>query len=247
MNSFECGTFPIAFFMVSFRKKIIQTHKTLGEIFEAKRRSLYYTIERVSHTVKIAPDYLRLLEQGAYDKLPGDVYTKNFIKLYSDFLGMGAEEMLELYTRERAVGHNLRSTKTFFPGQKREPVKFISRFFLISSPKILRNAAIVCIVLVCLLYIGFKVEAIIRPPDLELLYPEADILSQQQFVEIRGKTEYEAHVVINGQEVLVGEDGAFFEKVNLQEGINEIRVSAKKDYSRENVVYRRVVVVEKTS
>lgn len=227
------------FIMVSFRSKKIQTESSLGEKIEAKRKSQYITLEKAAQVLKISKDYLGYLEIGEYEKLPGEVYAKNFIRAYGAYLGFEPEELMQIYKRERTVHKNIDSSGKFI---MKEPAKIISKLHMISLPKILKNSLIFSVVLVCLLYIGFKVEAIITPPELEILYPSVDILTKDKFVTIQGRTLNGTHVIINDQDVLIEEDGKFSQKINLRDGINEIIITAKKDHSKDNTVTRRVVV-----
>ena len=144
-----------------------------------------------------------------------------------------------MYRREQTVQRNIHSIEKY---KIKEPPKIISRLHLLSTPRIARNLAILSIVCICLLYIGFKVEAIIRPPDLEIYYPSSDVLVHEKYIEVKGKTIPGAHVFINGQSVLIQEGGDFSEKINLNNGINELKISSKKDHSKENIFIRRVVV-----
>lgn len=225
--------------MVSFRSKKIQTEYSLGEKFEAQRKSQYISIEKAAAVLRISKDYLKFLEMGEYEKLPGEIYVKNFIKVYGKFLGFHPHELLDLYKRERTVQRNIHSIEKY---KIKEPPKIISRLHLLSAPRIVRNVAISLIVCICLLYIGFKVEAIIRPPELEIYYPSSDVLVYERYIEVKGKTDPEAHVFINGQSVLIQEGGNFSEKINLNNGINEIKILSKKDHSKENIYIRRIVV-----
>lgn len=228
--------------MVGFRTKKIETTLTLGEELKAKRTQQYISLEKVAFVLKISKDYLEFLERGVYEKLPGEVYAKNFIKVYAQYLGLNSQDLLDLYKRERTVHHNLNHSQKF---AMKEPAKILSRLHFLSTPRIARNLIVLGVAFIGFFYIGFKVEAIIRPPDLEVAYPATDILTEEKFIEVKGKTIEGAHVVINGQTVFVEEGGIFTEKVNLLDGINEIKISSKKDHSKENIEYRRVVFKDK--
>lgn len=230
------------FFMLGFKSKKIETERTLGERLKERRQAQYLKLERLACEMKISKEYLEFLEKGEYASLPGEVYAKNFIKTYARILGLNSQELILLYHREQAVFHNIHE------GQKVKmhlPTKIISRFHFLSTPKILRNLLISGVVFVCLLYLGLKVEAIIRPPQLEVFYPAHDILVEEKFIQIQGKTLPRAHVIINGQNVIAENDGNFYQTISLHDGINEITIMAKKDHSKEAEVIRRVVVRKK--
>lgn len=227
--------------MVSFRTKKIETALAAHERLARERELKYLSLDKVAGLLKISKDYLRMLEDGNYDALPGEVYTKNFIKLYAKFLELNPDEILEQYKRERSVRKNI-EVESKIRWDFHKPATIISRIQMLSLPKIFRNFSIAFITVICLLYIGYKVEAIIRPPELAVIYPSEDILSIKKYIEVKGKTLPQARVAINGQNVVVEEDGEFAHSVNLEEGVNEITISAKRDHSRDAVITRRVVV-----
>ena len=57
-----------------------------------------------------------------------------------------------------------------------------------------------------------------------------------------GQSETEAEVKINGELILMDEDGNFSKLINLKKGVNPLEISAKKKYSRENLIIRQVLV-----
>ena len=227
--------------MVSFKSKQIINECTLGEVLASRRNSYTISINQVERAIKISKDYLLWLEKGEYSLLPGEVYVKNFIKAYGSYLGLDIQELLELYKRERDVYSNTHYRRRHII---RRPIKFLTQLSFLSTPKIARNTIIAIAVFVFLLYLGIKVEAIMRPPELLVANPAQDILTDAKFLDVKGTTLPGSQVTINGEPVSVNEDGSFLEKINLSEGINEIRIHAKRDHSKENIVVRRVVVKE---
>ncbi|KKQ55973.1 MAG: Transcriptional regulator, XRE family [Parcubacteria group bacterium GW2011_GWA2_38_13] len=228
--------------MVSFRKKRIKTENAVNEILRAARNTSGILISEVSHALRISQDYLVLLEAGLYPKLPGEVYVKNFIKAYANYLHLNSGELLDFYKREKDVYKNIQPAEN---SRMMSPVKFLSRFYFFSIPKLIKIASVSCVVFIAMLYLGFKVEAIIRPPELFVTTPASDILVDGKYIEVQGITEEESVVTINGQDVLVNTDGSFSERINLSNGINEIVVTARKNHSKENTILRKVVVREK--
>ena len=65
-------------------------------------------------------------------------------------------------------------------------------------------------------------------------------------VEVAGRVFEEAEVYIDGEQILLNQDGTFVAQVDLERGLNLITVEAKKRYSRTSRVDRRVVFEEKT-
>jgi cytoskeleton protein RodZ len=73
----------------------------LGERLRAARESQGISLAQAAAETRILQRYLVALEDGDYQNLPGDVYTRGFIRNYAAFLGLSADELIELYRYER--------------------------------------------------------------------------------------------------------------------------------------------------
>ena len=100
--------------------------------------------------------------------------------------------------------------------------------------------------MIFLVYLGIEFSRNISPPFLEVESPQDDLVTSERMVTIRGKTEKESRVTINGQEVFEDEEGNFSEEIDLKEGINIIKITSAKKRSKESVVYKKVLVKEST-
>jgi transcriptional regulator with XRE-family HTH domain len=65
------------------------------------RQQAGLAIEDVSAKTKINPVLLRALERGEFDRLPGDFYTRAFLKLYARELRLPADEIVHEYDASR--------------------------------------------------------------------------------------------------------------------------------------------------
>ena len=63
--------------------EIFYTPKNLPELV-AIRRSSGVTLEQIAASTKIGLRYLRAIEDGDLGKLPGGVYTSNYLRQYAD-------------------------------------------------------------------------------------------------------------------------------------------------------------------
>lgn len=226
--------------MIGFKKKRIKTESAVNEVLHSTRVTSGILIDEAAHALRISKDYLVWLEAGEYDKLPGEVYVKNFIKAYGNYLHLNSEDLLLLYKNEKEIYKNIKNGKE----NVSSPVRLLSKFHFFSLPWLIRVGVVSCIAVFVLVYLGMKVEAIIRPPELLVITPASDVLIDGKYIEVQGTTQAGARVTINGQNALVNPDGSFSERINLSIGINEIKISAKKNHSNDNVVVRRVVVRE---
>lgn len=80
----------------------------LGERLRAAREEQGITIGQAAVETRILQRYLVALEDGDYQHLPGDVYARGFIRNYAAYLGLPAEEVVELYRRERGASEPIR-------------------------------------------------------------------------------------------------------------------------------------------
>lgn len=73
------------------------TKDRLGEILAGRRHQLGLRIEEVAEDIKIRADYLRAIEQEAFDKLPTVEYGRLFLKSYAERLGLNVSDVYALY------------------------------------------------------------------------------------------------------------------------------------------------------
>jgi len=80
----------------------------LGERLRTAREEQGISISQAAVETRILQRYLIALEDGDYQHLPGDVYARGFIRNYATYLGLSAEELIELYRRERGITDQIR-------------------------------------------------------------------------------------------------------------------------------------------
>jgi cytoskeletal protein RodZ len=215
----------------------IKTPKTLGTALKAARTAKGLSIDELAKKARIAKKFILALEQQKYEKLPGSPYIKCFIKNYCQSLGLDEKKIMDLYDKEKKSSKKIDNQ----PGIEK-PVRKISRLNFLVAPKIIRNSIAVIVLIICLAYLGNKIQATIKPPELTIITPATDIITKKNTISVRGKTEPETNLIINGQKVLVQSDGEFFKQLFLQPGVNTIKITAKKRHGAERVEYRRVIV-----
>ncbi|MFH1225752.1 MAG: helix-turn-helix domain-containing protein [bacterium] len=224
--------------MVGFFSKKVADSETLSEKLAVERKKQGLTLKTVAHKLKIKEDYLKSLEQGDYQNLPGEIYIKNFLRSYLQFLNLPVEPLLALYQQEKEARRKM--------GQVFDaPPRLIERVTgrrLAITPKIIRLTVAIIVALVCLAYLGLELKKIVTPPFLAIDQPANNLRTADYFVEVRGRTEAEAKLLINGQEVLGNRVGEFAKRLDLQAGLNTIKISAVKKYGRPSVIYRNVLV-----
>ena len=112
------------------------------------------------------------------------------------------------------------------------------------APKILKNIIIAFVVFLCFFYLSGESKNISKPPALNICAPANNLITSEQSIEIIGETEHGSQIFINNKLIIADDKGKFSENINLQTGINIIKIGVKKKYTKENIIYRKVLVTE---
>lgn len=73
----------------------------LGAQLRNARTARGLELADVAELTHVRKEYLRALEEGRYGDLPEDVYTRNFVKLFAQAVGLDPERTLSAYQSER--------------------------------------------------------------------------------------------------------------------------------------------------
>ena len=92
--------------------------ESIGEILREARHHKRVSLEDASRATRIEMDILEQLEADEFNKLAAPAYTKGFLKLYSEYLGLDSQAMVDAYLRSqgglrRAGGCTSRRRKRF--------------------------------------------------------------------------------------------------------------------------------------
>ena len=74
----------------------------VGYTLRQERERQNLSIEDIEQGTSIRALYIEAIENGEYDKLPGNVYTKGFIKNYAKFLELDADAMVKEFMADIA-------------------------------------------------------------------------------------------------------------------------------------------------
>ncbi len=220
--------------MNGFKSREIVNQETLGQRLKEAREKKKFSLKRIEEVTKIQAKYFEALEAGQYEKLPSDVYTKNFLKVYAAVLGLSFEPLFKLYQQERSRYEELESKIKMGRSETRP------RWVL--TPRIIKNSLIGLVALLLLIYLALGISRTIEPPRLTITSPEDKLTTNQMTIKVAGQTEPEVKVTINNQEVVSDVNGYFEKEIDLQKGINIIKITAVKSHSRDNIVSREVLV-----
>src|SRR5438105_27452 len=79
-----------------------ESNHAAGELLKQGRLRQRLSIAECAKRTHIAPRYLEALEEERWEMLPSESHRLGFLRLYSRFLGVSAEEVLTLYRQKTA-------------------------------------------------------------------------------------------------------------------------------------------------
>ena len=74
-----------------------------GEAFRDMRRAHNIELSDVAKTLRIREGFLKAIENGQFDQLPGPAYATGFVRAYAGYLGLETDEVLHRY--RSAIGN----------------------------------------------------------------------------------------------------------------------------------------------
>ncbi len=72
-----------------------------GKVLQQARKKKRYSVDRVHKITKIKKEYIEGLENDNVSAFPAELYYKNFLKTYAQFLSLDPTEMLNLYEQSK--------------------------------------------------------------------------------------------------------------------------------------------------
>ncbi len=104
----------------------------LAEQLRQARENLGISLAQAAAETHILQQWLIALEEGAFDRLPNTVVARGFVRNYALYLGLPADECIELYRQERGVSDSIRVVPTTRPPRSRSYVLpgFFGVFFV---------------------------------------------------------------------------------------------------------------------
>ncbi len=206
--------------------------RKISEILQDARIEKSYSLEAVVRATKIRKQYLVAIEDGRYFDLPSESYAMGFIKNYATFVGVDKNKAAALFRREYE-GVQGKVLPTF--KSKDKAIRRIEFF----TP---RNSVIGFVILIILGYIGFQYSSYFFGPRLEVVSPKDGMVVRNNIVEVSGKTDPYASVLINNEESYVQLDGTFKKTLYLFEGTRQITVDSKNRNGKNTIKVINVAV-----
>ncbi len=233
LNAAGVKDFALFVCMVFTAKKV--ELPTFGEKLKKAREEAGLSKQKVTQLLNIQAKYLEILEQGEIEKMPADVYVKGFLKKYAKILGIDADVLIGEYENEIKIAQHLNKQK-----HQSLPRLHFRRFTV--TPRFLGIIFGIIIFLLVGGYLFYQFNFLISPPKLTIREPIDNLTTDKTTVIIKGQTEPGAKLTINGQPVYINKDGGFEQEVNLNQGLNLIKIEAANRFAKSRAETRKILV-----
>ena len=209
---------------------------TLGSRLRERREGLGLSIQDIAREVKISPQYVRALEEGNFDLLGAKVYAYGFLKKMLALFGIEeTKNWIEQFDVEWDVWVKKKEKAPLLFGQRKEYAPAV-------TPRRILWGMGVVLLIVFLVFAGTRIESFIRRPSLIVEEPQDKIEALAPLIAVRGRTEKESRLTVNGREIAVDGSGNFHDSIQLLAGVNELVFMAQNRFGKETKVVRYIVV-----
>lgn len=207
--------------------------RTVGNVLKETREKKFYTLDEIEKATKIRKELLEALEAGQYLKLPPPTFIQGFIKNYGKFLGLNTEKLLAIFRREFSEGKNPPRILESFSN----PVD--KKGFRITPSRVLVSVTL-ALVIIFFVYLWFQYRFLVGSPFLEVDQPADQFNAISSEIIISGRTDPEAKVSINNQEIQVEKNGQFSQQIKITDNVNNIVIIATSKSGKQTKIERNV-------
>jgi hypothetical protein len=143
--------------------------------------------------------------------------------------------MIKLFEKEKEIKKNVKLSRDKKEEGKNnfkllKPLKINSFVF---TPKIIAGTLVTVLVLAGFVYLYREIGSFASVPRLIVLSPQQNMVVQGSSILVEGITDRDAKLSVNGQPVLVNDDGNFRENLVLQSGSNIINIKSINRFKKE--------------
>ena len=214
----------------------LKKSETLGEKLKKQREQAGLNLKETSRRIQASLSFLQALEEDDYKKFPAKVYALGFLKrLLHELAAPNEEEWLKEFNNEWEV-RMFRKTKEAQPlPENRGEDPYI-------TPARLWTGAGILLLISFLFFLVFKFSNFVASPELSLETPREQEAVEGGAVKVKGRTEKESQLTINGREIKLDGQGNFEEDIELLPGLNTLEFLARNRFGKESRVARHVLV-----
>ncbi|MBI2414329.1 helix-turn-helix domain-containing protein [candidate division WWE3 bacterium] len=210
--------------------------KTVGQILKTAREQKKFTLEDVHKFIKIHPKFLIALEEGEYQIFSNKIHAKGFLKIYSEFLGLDVPQVLAFWRREYEAMFEKR--ESLLPKFK---VNHLQKVGVVLTPSLVLITLSVFLTLSFFSYLFYQYHTYSGAPKLDIYNPQNNVVINYEILDVTGKTDIDANLMINNQKINLDKDGGFATSIRLQPGLNTLSFLSVNKLQKETEEIRTII------
>lgn len=218
-----------------FTTKKVEGSVTLSEKLAEIRKANNVSLDLLSDKTKISKKFLVYLEEGKLEKMPAEIYVKGFLKKIAEFYNVDVRTFLRLYEKEDVIRRNI--DRSLYP-----PFNLNKAPTFIITPRTITLAAAGIIAALFFIFLSYQLSSVVNGPELIIESPVDGFTTDKTPVLVSGTVkDSDAAVSINNETINLKE-GKISELINLNPGVNIIKISATNKFKRTREVTRRIIL-----
>lgn len=210
--------------------------ETLGERLQRERESLGLSLEEIARRIQTTAIHIKALEENDYEIFSAKIYALGFFKKLLGVLALSdKDDLLKEFNNEWEV-RMFRKNKGFLPlpeNRGKEPYFTPVRFWLGLGTIFL---------LLILIFLYWRFANFVLAPELELQEPQEQSAVEQPIIQIKGRTEKESRLTVNGRDIKIDGQGNFKEEIEAGPGLNRLEFVTQNRFGKESRVIRNILV-----
>ncbi len=205
--------------------------KTAGQILRESRKEKQIGLDQIAQETKIRKRFLIALEKDDYEPFSSVATIKGFIKNYAQFLGLDSEKILAIFKRD--YRRNQEQKLILQPG-----VDLEKQFKW--NPKKSLILVIALFIIAFSYYLIHQYYGLLGKPGLEIYSPENNKQVVEEQLIIKGETDVDNSVSVNGNLIQINNQGEFNYRLKLISGENKIVIEVTNRLGRKTREIRNV-------
>ena len=204
--------------------------KTIGLLLKEARLSKRYSLVKMENITRIRKDFIESMENEEWETLPAFTTVLGFAKSLASPLDLSVKTVVAVLKRD-------------YPPKKLNinPKPDISSKF-IWSPRLTFWLGAGIAILIIFGYLIFQYARFTSPPKVTITTPKDGEVVKGKTVHIEGNTETDAKILINGQPVIVSDNGKFTIELLVTKDTKEIIVKSISRSGKESTISRKIEV-----
>lgn len=214
----------------------LKKSETLGEKLKKERERAELSLREAARRIQSSIRLLQALEENDYKKFPAKVYALGFLKrLLRELAIPNPEEWLKEFNNEWEVRMFQKNKEALPLPENRGEDPYI-------TPARLWTGTGILLFVFLLIFLGLRFNNFVASPKLNLESPAEQQEMEGPTVKIKGQTEKESQLTINGREIKIDGQGNFEEDIELLPGLNILEFLARNRFGKESKVVRHILV-----